>query len=70
MQLSVQLVRLRKTKDQTFHIIWYKDALLGVFGPQSDLDLKWFELRCLEYVHLVIFIWCPVSLHKLLCSGH
>lgn len=65
-RLNCELKRVVvKTEDQTFHVVWYKDALLGAFGPQNNLELKYFELRCLVYVH-----WCPVSLHKFLCSVH
>lgn len=59
-----------KTEDQTFYIVLYKDALLGAFGPQNYLDLEWLELRCLECLHLVMFVWYPVSLREFLCSVH
>lgn len=69
-RLNCELKRVVVKTDQTFYIVWYKDALLGTFGPQHYLDLECLELRCLEYLHLVMFVWCPVSLHKFLCSVH
>lgn len=40
-RLNCELKRVVvKTDDQTFHIVWYKDALLGAFGPQNYFYLR------------------------------
>lgn len=65
-RLNCELKRVVvKTDDQTFHTVWYKDALLGAFGPQNYFYLGWFELRCLKYMHSIIFVWCLSQLTQI-----